>query len=160
VDWCRSVSGHRRINCYGGFRKARSRWKRNRQRVKRSQYFDSASSRWHERYYLERKSAMVRRRTAGRIRVLEPNTIVGATAINSARGRFSATIVKNAQRETADVTPICPQYSTSKSLVIANDTAELLGSKLCSNDLGEAIAMVAHSSSESASSRLGPGPGK
>jgi hypothetical protein len=114
VDWCRSVSGHRRIICYGGFRKARRDWKRNRQRVSRSK---SASSRWHERYYLEHKSDVPRRRRRDGDGVIEPNTIVGSTVINGPRGRFSATILKNAQRGAAARSTICPQYITANSLV-------------------------------------------
>jgi hypothetical protein len=140
VDWCRSVSGHRRINCYGGLRKAKRGWKHNRQRISRSQYFHSASSRWHERYYLEHKSAVVRRRPGGGIRVIEPNTVVGATVINGGHGRFLATILKNAQRPTAGPPPICLQYGTSKSLVVVNDTDERLGSKFYSNPLRPSIS--------------------
>jgi hypothetical protein len=139
VDWCRSVSGHRRINCYGGLRKARRGWKRNRQRITRSRYFDSASSCWRERYYLDEKPAVLRRRPGGGIRVIEPNTAVGVTVINGADGRFLATILKNGQRGTAEPPPVRPQYSTSKSLVTANDSNDRLGSKFCSNDLRPSI---------------------
>ena len=121
VDWSRSVSGHRRIACYGGLRKARAIWKRNRQRIAASPYFDQQSLRWCERYHLEQKPPTHQRAFRNGIRVIEPNTRVGETLINAPRGQFKATIIKNAQRRTVDSSQLCPQYSTSNSLVLVQD---------------------------------------